>query len=700
MTLMLFRLIAGATSCLALATHARASECIPANQLSDQSSGPFSVDITQFAGDVLCLGDFSIKISSRTRRPDGSFQVRSEVTNGGQSDGVLEVYAPKQLGRVSTAPTRYLIPGQRAFPVDLSGIDGDVPGVRHSGTKAGRTDPSRIHRMSIDMVLPHKGMIVLHTYTDFALAVSLNRIALANILSRQSNSTMSQSDFWELSTGIGFSAAKAMRREVIEKANLSWPEKVHRSLTIMKVLTAGIEQRSMTTVSGALNGALQMDAASMDSGIAMIDWAVQEGYVYDFQPTIDEFRRPPRFLRVVNAEPLPSRNRQQAGRINPSNSQVFPNVVAGTWEGNLNYEPHRISASNPKQYSQKTRVKIQIDPASNRITVDYPELGCRGVLVINSEMPPKRGKNPDEFSNYPVNEHLSDQAGYCANGGVVYLSHLSAMSSARWSKKGQLWFRWKNPTTKLVAMLGILNPTSDSVDFTGFSWPPQDSFVVPGGGPITRQPKFVTAPSESVDAADNPQSSQHPTATSSSGPGASSAKVATAAEQSPQPKDCSECQIIKEVAGLFAGKGVEENEVPLLLEAARYAPLSENAYDDGLKKNDTFQGWEIIEEDRRKIGFARAYLKGNEIVIAFRGTDSVEDAYWVDFVGTFTGHPEDVYASRFVSRVARENRQERIVVTGHSMGGRFAQVALMGNPRVVKAFTFNSAPISLVSGIS
>lgn len=337
------------------------------------------------------------------------------------------------------------------------------------------------------------------------------------------------------------------------------------------------------------------------------------------------------------------------GTSSTAAGQALPSVLAGRWEGKVTYNPKDISPTLPGRSGQQTRVRLDVDPYRGLLAATYPDLGCQGIMRANSSVPAKAGANQHELNDYPLEERLVAGSN-CTDGGTVYLTHWSAYQPGPTAKKGQLMFKWANPTTKKPAMFGRLLPVSDVIDKQAID-------------DIARK--------------------------------ADKNYVATTTKSLEPIRQRS----AKEVAEKFADKGITEDEVKLLVEAAPYAHLSNNVYNEKIKKGDVFMGWEIIGEDKRFYYYARAYVRADEVVIAYQGTNGIGDALLVDLLGSVTGSFQDIYAKQFAEQVIKAYPGKRITVTGHSMGGRFAQVALMANKTISKAYTFNSAPISLVTGI-
>lgn len=132
-----------------------------------------------------------------------------------------------------------------------------------------------------------------------------------------------------------------------------------------------------------------------------------------------------------------------------------------------------------------------------------------------------------------------------------------------------------------------------------------------------------------------------------------------------------------------------------------YASLSKSAYDENLKKGDTFyvdgKIANVIKVDSDNSGFgAIAIQVDDKIIVAFRGTDSLGDV--IDDAGLVMNNPVLISkqydsALRFVNQINTNNK--KINFTGHSLGGSIAQYA--GIVYDKKTVTYNAAPISKLS---
>ncbi|MFA9462603.1 hypothetical protein [Thiohalorhabdus methylotrophus] len=120
-----------------------------------------------------------------------------------------------------------------------------------------------------------------------------------------------------------------------------------------------------------------------------------------------------------------------------------------------------------------------------------------------------------------------------------------------------------------------------------------------------------------------------------------------------------------------------------------YAKLSQVVYGDGEHTLESSglkaQGWVdtgLIGVNPDSGFFAQAYRKGNEVVIAYRGTEPTQDALHdilgadVD-IGTGDEHQQFVDALEFAHQIDLRygGAKQTISVTGHSLGGGLAQLA-------------------------
>ena len=125
------------------------------------------------------------------------------------------------------------------------------------------------------------------------------------------------------------------------------------------------------------------------------------------------------------------------------------------------------------------------------------------------------------------------------------------------------------------------------------------------------------------------------------------------------------------------------------------------------------QGWEtvdyIINTDLKKMGGFSVvlYKKENNLVIAFRGTDSgIVQENWEYFLAN-REHPQAKYVSQFIDSLKNASYIDyntKIYLTGHSLGGYLATFALgkiLGirelKNKVVKATTFNGLGLGFIA---
>ena len=87
-------------------------------------------------------------------------------------------------------------------------------------------------------------------------------------------------------------------------------------------------------------------------------------------------------------------------------------------------------------------------------------------------------------------------------------------------------------------------------------------------------------------------------------------------------------------------------------------------------------GYRVIDKaENTENGFyAEAYSNGKDIIIAYRGTDDWQDRM-VDFDMVRSQLPNQcIDAVRFYDKVANNNKNSDITVTGHSLGGSNAEI--------------------------
>ena len=101
-------------------------------------------------------------------------------------------------------------------------------------------------------------------------------------------------------------------------------------------------------------------------------------------------------------------------------------------------------------------------------------------------------------------------------------------------------------------------------------------------------------------------------------------------------------------------------------------------------------GYRVIDKaENTENGFyAEAYSNGKDIIIAYRGTDDWQDRM-VDFDMVRSQLPNQcIDAVRFYDKVANNNKNSDITVTGHSLGGSNAEI--VSAIRGTVAVTFNA----------
>jgi len=132
--------------------------------------------------------------------------------------------------------------------------------------------------------------------------------------------------------------------------------------------------------------------------------------------------------------------------------------------------------------------------------------------------------------------------------------------------------------------------------------------------------------------------------------------------------------------------------------------LSNEIYKDYVKTD--IEGWELVVPKKadsaglnkinvyKKGNFAAAaYKKGDEIIIVFRGTDDKKDLIEDVRIALSKGLKTDVYAHDFTNMVLKEYPNCKLIFTGHSLGGAYAQLACVKNLVAGKAccgYTFNA----------
>lgn len=139
--------------------------------------------------------------------------------------------------------------------------------------------------------------------------------------------------------------------------------------------------------------------------------------------------------------------------------------------------------------------------------------------------------------------------------------------------------------------------------------------------------------------------------------------------------------------------------------------LSDEIYKDNV--NELIDGWETVRTTeivhmknkkgdsnihQKKNFSAVAYKKGNEIIIAFRGTDDKKDIIEDVRIAFSKGLKGDKFAHQYTEDIISMYPDCNITFTGHSLGGAYAQLACVkklieGNNKC-KALTFNAPGMS------
>lgn len=362
-----------------------------------------------------------------------------------------------------------------------------------------------------------------------------------------------------------------------------------------------------------------------------------------------------------------------ASQSSSSGPQALPSVLAGSWEGDVMYEPHRISAELPRKYAQHMRVRLDADPQRGLLSVTYPDLGCTGILRANMSVPTKAGVNEHELVDYPLVEQLASNSGKCADGGTVYLSHWAAYQPPPAPRKGQLWFRWVNPATKEPAMHGRLLPVSDvvaTIEMDNMAKQADANYVARITQELTGCPTLSTKVNKDRPTADGLLATGW------------NAQKRTLAEELLNDYD-GDLRRINEVAN-YADMA--------LLAWASYG--SEDAFNAAATR-----GWACVNVFREpppseSLSDTVAVLfrsSTNRYVLAYRGTQDSGD--WRTNLATVSCSDAANAEIESARKIAREAvaRYGYVEFTGHSLGGRMAQAACyeIGS----KAVVFNSAPL-------
>ena len=129
-----------------------------------------------------------------------------------------------------------------------------------------------------------------------------------------------------------------------------------------------------------------------------------------------------------------------------------------------------------------------------------------------------------------------------------------------------------------------------------------------------------------------------------------------------------------------------------------YSQLSTRAYAASSENRAPVPaGWAELEwiPDRSYYGFsAGVYKKGNDIVVAYTGTNQASDWGWANIiVGVGGPSPQVIEAMLLYATVRHENPDANITFTGHSLGGGLASMMAVFFDK--PATVFDHAPFEL-----
>ncbi|MBM4053643.1 MAG: DUF2974 domain-containing protein [Planctomycetes bacterium] len=137
-------------------------------------------------------------------------------------------------------------------------------------------------------------------------------------------------------------------------------------------------------------------------------------------------------------------------------------------------------------------------------------------------------------------------------------------------------------------------------------------------------------------------------------------------------------------------------------EVADMAALSDAVYDIDKKDFKAPAGYELLEDDKIKIGtdgFQAAAFRNTttgQIIISYRGTDDLKDAVADIQLGLDiknSNYDSQIKQSfDFYNSVTQEFGKDKISLTGHSLGGNLAQI--VGAKNQVETNTFNAPGVT------
>ncbi len=132
----------------------------------------------------------------------------------------------------------------------------------------------------------------------------------------------------------------------------------------------------------------------------------------------------------------------------------------------------------------------------------------------------------------------------------------------------------------------------------------------------------------------------------------------------------------------------------------QYAQMANNAYAGRDDKVPFVLAGDLINRfmsPQKNVGFSYAIYdrmrdgQVTETIIAYRGTDALQDWFSGNFSGRQNREGKAVYEAARRALDESGNRDVPITVTGHSLGGGIASSVSQGRPEV-SAFVFNSSP--------
>ncbi|MCK5661921.1 MAG: hypothetical protein KAI17_00475 [Thiotrichaceae bacterium] len=206
-----------------------------------------------------------------------------------------------------------------------------------------------------------------------------------------------------------------LRKHIIENNKIDWSTGVDTSIAVITGLVIALSQMDNKIIQSSINGAYQLELDEFHSFFELLGWADNESVPYDFEETINDIKVGQSQLTLNNDYQIPETD--------------VPMSLTGSWVGNVQILPRRISSGLSSADIFYTPFKLEIDPINKMYVTNYPELGCMGVLTLVQKK-----------KHYRFHEKLIKTSKHCRDGGYVNLHDFL-------SRAKDIFFVWENPET-------------------------------------------------------------------------------------------------------------------------------------------------------------------------------------------------------------------------------------------------------------